>query len=218
MDNVSLNSITTEIAASLKRELDEPFKRMLAAKVDAWRSRLIRNSLQTKPNESKFFRQTIYVPLQSGSSLPDCIDISICPAAISVKTIPVPSRFGPSLFDFVGSVDGKVAFSEGSPGVTEYLKSGRYSSNTIYYEYILGRIQIPDHSNLPAVRVDGVFDAPWAVMEFNCENSGIDCDYWNLAYPVTGDIKQMIVQGILQIDFAQPAAVPEVEEIEVNEK
>jgi hypothetical protein len=223
METVTLNTITTEIASSLKRELDVPFKRMLAHKVDAWRSRLIRNSLQTKPNESKFFRQTIYILMQPGTSLPSCVGLEICPVAISTKQIPMPLRFGSSIFDYVGSVDGKTPFYEAAPGTLSYLMSGRYSHDVVFYTYVSRRFEVDSHPNLPAMRADGVFDQPSAVLEFNCSSQlegGVgepgSCDFWDMPYPVTGDIKQMIVQSILQVDFAQPAAVPEVHEVEVN--
>lgn len=201
---VTPNTITTEIGSHLGRELDEPFKRLLLAKVDAWRSRLIRNSLQTKPQESKFFRQTIYVPMEAGSLVPECIGAEVCPAAISIKIIPIPLRIGSTLFDYVGSVDGKEPFYEQSPGTGNFFSAMKYLGATVKYSYVLGRFEVPDHPNLPALRVDGIFDSPASVMEFNCANSGVGCDYWDQPYPVTGDVKQMIVQGILQTDYAQP--------------
>lgn len=215
----SLNKITTEIATSLRKELDEPFKRILAEKVDNWRSRLIRNSLQEKPLESKFFRQTIWVPLQMVNPIPDCVEGSdgapVCDMLRSTVKLPTPLRYSTALFDYVGSVDGKNAFSEGAPGTEQYLLAGKYSRHSVYYSFPNGFLEIDERQrSIPMVRVDAVFDKPSEAMEFNCANSG-QCDYWDEPYPVTGDILQMIIQSILQVDYNQPV-VPSDKEVELK--
>lgn len=194
----TLNSITTEIAAHLEKELDEPFKRLLAQAVDNWRSRLLRNSLQDKPNESKFFRQTLYIPLIKASQLPDCLEgPDLCPVRISSTEIPRMVRYGISYIDYIGSIDGNVPFSDQPPGQGQYLTAGKYASKTIYYSLINRYVRVYNHPNLPSVRLDGVFENAYEVMMFNC-NAGVGCDYWDLPYPATGDIVQMIVQAVVE--------------------
>lgn len=216
----SLNEITTEIASHFEREQDEPFKAVLAKKVDAWRSKLIVNSLEKHPEQRKFFRQTLYIPMSEESPLPDCITgPDMCKIAESVAAIPGPMRLADILFDYVGTVDGTNPFREITPGTLYYLKAGRYSKNRIYYEWSslatgINKIKIFERSKIPTIRIDGVFDNPLAVMEFNCNNAG-ECDGWDLPYPVTGDIKQMIVQYILQVDY-QLRQIPDNKEIEVD--
>lgn len=214
-ESTTLSKLATQIAAHLGKELDEPFKRMLADKIDSWRSRLIQDSLQEKPLESKYFRQTVWVPLEEVSPVPDCIKAPVCKVLQSIKEIPVPMRYGPRMFDFVGSVDGSFAFTEGSPGTTAFLQAGKYSKHKIFWEQINGFIQIKSTKGLPAFRLDGVFDKPSEAMRFNCEVSAIGCDYWNEPYPITGKMAQQVVQYILQVDFNRPVT-PATKEVDVN--
>lgn len=216
----SLNRITTSIAAHFEREQDEPFKKMLALKVDSWRSKLVVNSLEKHPEQRKFFRQTLYVPMVEEGQLPDCLPGPVlCKIARSVSAIPSPMRISDVLFDYVGSVDGTKSFVEVNPGTLLFLQSGRYSGHKIFYGYNSvtageSKIEIFNRSKIPMIRIDGVFDSPTDVMAWNC-NSGINCDAWDMSYPVTGDILQMIVQYILQVDF-QVREIPDNKEVEVD--
>lgn len=202
----SLSSMTTEIAVALKKELDEPFKRLLAQSIDNWRSRLIRNSLQTKPNESKFFRQKVYAKMEDGTTTPVCVGAPGCPVRRSVYKIPTPVRFSIQLYDYVGSVDGKTPFSESIPGMGQYQTAGKYSKNNIYWGLdIDGHSFVEGMPNLPYMMFEGVFDRPSEVMQFNCDN-GTDCDYWDKQYPVPGDIAQQIIQFIIA-GYREPVPV-----------
>lgn len=211
----TLNSVTTEIAIHLKKELDESFKRMLAQKVDNWRARLIRNSLEKKPGDAKFFFQDIWVPMERVSPIPDCVPAPVCPVMRSVKPIPAPLRYGTSLFDFVGSVDGSTSFDNAQIGMDLYLLAGKYSKNTIFYKYIMEHIEV-EHPNLPYIRVRGIFDGPAKVMEFNCESNG-QCDYWNMEYPCTKDVLQQVVQYIIA-EFNPPNITDRQIEVNANKQ
>ncbi len=191
------NEITTTIAVQLKKELDDVYKLILFQSVGTWRARLIRNSLEKKPNEAKFFMQTLYVPMQSRNVQPDCISIpNTCPAAVSVSKLPTPLRYTSELFDFVGSADGKRTFSYGTLGGSEYLSAGKYSKNTIFFDWIENRLVVEGHPNLPMAMKRAVFDAPEEVMQLNCD-SGVDCDYWNSEYPITKELLQQVIQYIV---------------------
>lgn len=192
----SLSSMTTEIAAALHKELDEPFKRLLAQSIDNWRSRLIRNSLQEKPNESKFFKQTLWAEMEDADPTPVCIGMPGCPVRRTKKIIPRPVRYGNQLFDYVGGADGKSPFSEGTPGMLTFQRAGKYSGNSIFWSLVDWRGIVEGLPNLPWMRFDGIFDKPSEVMKFNCDG-GINCDYWDKEYPVPGDIAQQIIQFII---------------------
>jgi hypothetical protein len=212
----SLNEITTGLAAHFDKQTDEPFKRFLAPKVNFWRSKLVVNSLEKHPEQRKFFRQTIWLSMEE-DDLVDCpIPMTLCRIASSKFEVPRPMRVGDILFDYVGAIDGKVPFREAAPGMIGFMTEGRYSRNTTFYEYWNDKIKVRAYKSLPKIRVDGVFDDPIAVMEFNCRNSG-QCDWWNEEYPITGDMLQMVVQYILQVDFNR-SAMPITPEVEVNKE
>lgn len=201
MAEYTLSSITAQIASHLKKELDEPFKRLLADKVDMWRGRILRNTLQEKPLESKFFKQTIWIPLTQQSSVPACVTAPVCKVARSAEKIPAPFRYSTTYYDFIGSVDGSEGFVQKTPGMGEYQTAGKYSGKNILYEVLNGYLQIESAINLPMARIDAVFDKPGDAMRFNCEQAATGCDYWNEPYPITGDVLQIVVQSILNIDY-----------------
>lgn len=215
-ESITLSKLTTEIASHLGKELDEPFKRILAQKVDSWRSRLLRNSLQEKPLESKFFRQTIYVKLEPSSQLPECLKGPLCKVLKSELPIPRPLRFSNYMFDYVGSIDGQNTFREKSPGTGQYLLAGKYSKKLVLWELKNDYLEVETtHVNsMPMLRIDGVFDKPSEVGDYNCA-TGVNCDFWDQPYPITGEIAQLVVQSILQTDFNRPQA-PSDKEVDVN--
>jgi len=212
----SLNKITTEIASHLDREQDEPFKRILAMKVDHWRSTLVSRSLVKHPQQRKFFRQTLYVPMSQADMTTGCeIPVPLCQVAKSQYPVPMPMRISNTLFDYVGSVDGLRPFREADPGSLSYLSTG-YGSLITYYEWENNQdIKVRQNKFLPFIRIDGVFDKPLDVMEWNCKYKGI-CNFWDMPYPITGDMLQMVTQYILQVDYGREPNVPNTQEIEVN--
>lgn len=216
MSQESLNRITTGIASHFNRESDEPFKRILAVKVDYWRSTLVQRSLEKHPEQRKFFRQTLWVPMETVSSVPLKLPFTPSVLSQSVTTIPSPIRHRDELFDFVGDVEGTTPFRPAVIGTTDYLQAGKYSKKAVFYRYEEDMIRIKSNSLIPVVRVDGVFDKPLDVMKFNCNCSNTDCDYWNKPYPITGDILQMVVQYILEVDYQRVAAKEPIE-TEVNQ-
>lgn len=206
MAQESIARIVTVIASHLKRETDEPFKRMMAVKVDQWRSTLVSRSLEKHPDQRNFFTQTLWVPMECHQLIPCPTPLPICNVMRSKTIIPIPMRFGTTLFDYVGSVDGKNSFRQATVGTIEPLQAGKYSGKRTFYEWTNKRIIIRNNQKnfndkpIPMIRIDGVFDRPMDVFEYNCK-AGTNCDFWNEPYPATNDIVQMITQYILQIDY-----------------
>jgi hypothetical protein len=213
---ITLSQITTEIAAHLGKELDEPFKRLLADKVHAWRGTLIRRTLQEKPGERVHFKQTIYVPLLQVNPVPACAlpDAPVCDVMRSADKIPSAVRTG-ILYDFVGSIDGNTPFRLRQPGIGDLQREGKYSKALVEYDTINRYLEVYGATGLPLARVDGVFESPDEVAIYNCNSTATGCDSWNEPYPVSQDIKQAIVECILKVDYGR-VTVPSAKEIEVN--
>lgn len=116
-------------------------------------------------------------------------------------------RFGNTLFDYVGSIDGKNSFGLAVAGMADILTAGEYTGKKTFYGYDNGRISIRnDRINyverpIPMIRVDAVFDNPYDIFQFNCQDK--KCDFWDEPYPATNDIIQMIIQYILQVDYGK---------------
>lgn len=220
MQQESLNRITTILASHFNRETDEPFKRMLAVRVDYWRSTLIQRSLEKHPEQRKFYRQTLWVPMEVHSLFPlNKLPVPLPNVSQSVAELPVPIRHKDVLFDYVGSIDGRNAFREAGVGTIEYLQEGKYSGKTVFYRYEENLVKVeigPGEAPIPKIRIDGVFDKPLEVMKFNCNCSNIDCNYWDQPYPITGDVLQSVIQYVLEVDYQRAAAAPS-KETEVNQ-
>ncbi len=205
---MTLNEITTAIASHLQKELDEPFKRLLATKVDNWRSTLIGRSLEKTPQQRRVYTQPLYVNMEEVAQAP----IAVCTRrmARSVKDIPTPMRIGNILFDYVGSIDGEHPFGVAVVGTQYYLTSNKYPQD--YYEWVDSKLQVRSNKNLPKAMVVAVWDNPTEVFEFNGGTG-----FWDEPYPATNDMIQMITQYIIQVDYNRPG-LPAVEETEVTEK
>lgn len=217
MAQESLNQLTTVIAQQYDREQDEPFKRSLEVRVKAWRSTLISRSLEKHPDQRKFFSQTIWVPMICAHRIPCLIPGKPHDTMKSKNPLPVPLRFGNSLFDYVGSVDGRSAFQYAAPGATQLNEHSKYARFQTQWEWENQYIFLTKKFNVntPMIRVDGVFDDPADVFRYNCNSQ--DCDYWDLPYPVPGDIRQMLIQYINQVDFNKDkTTTPTSQEVEAD--
>lgn len=217
MAQESLNQITTVIAQQYDRQQDEPFKRSLEVRIKAWRSTLISRSLEKHPAQRKFFTQTLWIPMECHKRVPCNTPRPPCNVMRSKKPIPQPMRFGSTLFDFVGTVDGRRSFNYAVPGATVLNSFSKYASKQTQYEYENQFFLLTKEPevNIQMMRVDAVFDDPADVFLYNC-NDG-QCDYWDLPYPVPGDIRQMIIQYINQVDFAKDkTTTPDSPEVEVD--
>jgi len=200
------NEITTLIATNLQRELDIPFRLQLMERVKYWRSRLIANSLQKKPAERIFFRQSIYLPMRTAFAA-DCI------AGIgdkqSITTVEVPLLVREvTLFDYIGGIDGKSPFRRAIAGTQNYLDTGKFAGMFPYYEFV-NQIVYVGKTGLPKIRIDAIFDDPMAVKLLDCAcNHTTDCDTWDMQFPCSGDLMQLIVQSILNVDYNRPSNKP----------
>lgn len=212
---MTLNEATTLLALQLGKELDTPFKLSLAERIQVWRSRLIKNSLDKNPQERKFFRQIIFVAMEPSTDSACCASFPGCPVAQTVLNIPAPLRANGILFDYVGGINGMNPFQESTGGFLAYMAEGKYSQNITRYTWASPRIAVFGNPNLPVVRIEGIFDDPEAAAKLNCTmGNQADCDFWNKEYPVTGDIMQLIIQSIISIDY-QAAVRPQEKDIPV---
>lgn len=213
---MTLNEATTLVAGQLNKDLNVPFKLMLAERIHYWRARLIKNSVDKDQKDRKFFRQVIFIPMEVSSENPCCDVLPGCPVATTKVPVPQPLRANSILFDYVGSVNGMNPFQEAVGGFIAYMSAGKYSKNVIRYTWNSPKINVFGNADLPMLRVEGIFDNPEEAALLSCNGSSDEgCDFWNKEYPVTGDIMQLIIQSIVQVDFAKPG-VPGEKDVPVS--
>lgn len=188
---MTLNELTTDIAGRYGRELDLQYRQWLVPKINTWRSRLIRNSLEKHPNEKSQFLQPINIPLEYGNYT--CAPFS-CNGSYS-GDIPKLLRVGDTPFEYLGSVDTTSPYRYTDMGTQAWINKGMTAHLFINYLFDGSRVIIPNH-RIAQVMGLGIFDEPEKVFEWQCKNIGEGCDWWNQPYPITGDIAAMAKTAI----------------------
>ena len=205
------NEITTLIASSMDKQFDEPFKMQLMARVEYWRARLLRNTLEKNKKDRKYFTQPLYLKMRAVSDTP--CGITGCTIMESISKVPDPIRANNITFDFVGAINSTNAFKETFPGTVEFDLQGTYTGKKPKFMLINNRIRVYN-SKAPAIMVSGVYDNVQKVMELSCQTAA--CDYWNSEYPVTEDMLQLIVQMINEVDYGKAKETTPEQEIPVT--
>lgn len=195
---MTLNELTTEIAGRLGKELDMQYRQWLVPQINQWRSRLIRNSLEKRPNERGQFLQSINIPMTYGNYL--CSDTGLeCIASYS-EPIPKLLRIGDTPFEFLGSVDGSSPFRYNDIGTDCYINAGMTAHHFHSYNMESDRDGNPriiiKNKRIAILKGVGIFDEPDKVGDWQCRVTGQGCDWWNAEYPVTGDIANDIKTAI----------------------
>ena len=200
---ISLNEICTQIAMSLggKRMFDTPLKLAIADKVDQWRARLIRDTIEKNGYfQRRFFRQSLIIKMKRQSQVICPVPMEVCDIAVSIDPVPQIIRANNISFDFVGSVDGMKPLQESFAGGIQYMNAQKYSGpNFSRYTWDNSYIKVFGNPNLPVIRVDGIFQKPLEVYQLGCNDE--NCDYWDSDYPCPLDLVQLIVQSILTVDY-----------------
>src|SRR5690606_38390187 len=103
-----------------------------------------------------------------------------------------------TLFDYVGGAGGSNPFKLVKRWQMHYHLQDKYAPLvTTYVSYDNNRIIAPHSPLLTHIEVEAIFDDPEAAHKCGCES----CDFDDEEYPITGEIAQLIVQSILDIDF-----------------
>lgn len=184
---MTLNQFTTEIAGRYGRELDMQYRQWLVPQIGHWRSRLIRNSLEKRPQDKGQFLQSIYIPLTYGDYTCGGFE---CQGSFSA-TLPKLVRIGDTPFEYLGSLDGKSPYRYNDIGTESYISEGMTAHLFHGYRLDNNTVVIPD-KRIKAVMATGIFDEPEKAMEWQCKYTGTGCDWWNAEYAITGDIAALI--------------------------
>lgn len=213
------NEITTLIATEEKKELDVPYKKIIYERVKYWRSTLIKQSLDKVRQQARYFRQSIYMPMEQVNFLSLTAPVPLSNyRAKSTYRIPLPLRVADNgLFNYVGGIDGKSPFGFADAGTIDFLKADKYQKNSIYHEYIDGYIYIEEIPDLPLILIQGVFNEPEEAMKFRTGVYDPNVNWWDTDIPMSGDIEQRVVQCILTVDLNRPKPTkPEDYQVQLN--
>ena len=188
---MTLNEITTLIAGRFGKELDMQYKQWLVPQINAWRSRLIRNTIQKNPQDKSRFLQTIQIPLTYGDYTCDTLQ---CMGSVS-EELPELVRIGDTPFEYLGGVDLKSPYRYQDVGTGLWIETGMTAH--LFHDYLLdnNRIIVPNE-RIGQLAGTGIFDAPDKAMQWQCNKAGVGCDWWNSEYPISGDIQTDLTRAI----------------------
>jgi hypothetical protein len=194
------NELSVLVATQLGRPHDYTLRLQLIDKAKLWRSRLIRDTVAKNPNQvNQHFYQSLYMPIVK-AHLPTCVPDVLCPMYQSQYVVPMPVRRGNSLFDYLGSVDGKKPYRLEDGGAGSFLQGGRHAAALRFYRYdSSGIVQLFHNPQIILVR--DIFDDPLKVISCNPE-TGESCDPYAAEIPLPGDILQNVIMYLTQ-EYAQ---------------
>lgn len=188
---MTLNEFTTEIAARVGKELDLQYRQWLVPQINQWRSRLIRNSLEKRPQERSQFLQSIIIPLTYGTY--NCAGLP-CVGSYS-EPIPGLLRIGDTPFEYLGATDGSSPYRYNDIGTDSYINAGKTASHFLSYNMDNRMIIIKNHQ-IGEVGATGIFDEPNEIIQWQCQKQNQGCDWWNESYPISGDVAANVKTAI----------------------
>lgn len=188
---MTLNEFTSEIAGRYGRELDMQYRQWLVPRIGQWRSRLIRNTLEKRPQDKSRFLQSIRIPLEYGDYT--CANLQ-CMGSISAK-LPSLVRIGDTPFEYLGGADAASPYRYNDIGTSPWIETGMTAH--LFNVYLMNNEQVViPGERIKEVMGTGIFDEPEKAMEWQCKYQATGCDWWNSPYPISGDIAAMVVTAI----------------------
>lgn len=198
----TLNEIAVLVAEPLGRALDVPFKEQVKARAKAWRSKLLRDTLNRNPKDRVFFTQSITMELEETAATECGIQLP-CKVLRTKEKIPTVVRANNIYLDYVGSIDGSNGFRLTPSWQLPFILTAKYAPLVSHFYGVLNeRVVLHKNPLMTHVRVEGIFDDPEAAYLASCVDGA--CAFEDAEYPIPGDLVQQIVQYILQVDFNRP--------------
>ena len=205
---MTIREVVSTLSERVGRPFDIPFQQELKGIVKATALRFIKNTIEKKPLDRRYFIQSF-----NASIIP--VSITECPVKFgcAMRTelqVPKPLRVNNTLFDFVGSADFIDEFGMGGDWKEKYFQANQYTANRIRYLYKNNYIySYNTGSVIEVIGIQGLFEDYSKLAPFQCDNT--ICDIDDVEYPVPGDLWQPIIISILQNELRNAVADPDKE-------
>ncbi len=220
----TLNQIAEQIAYKLGDQYNNTLQESIKLTVLNYRAKFIRDDLDRNFLSDIHFTQTGTIQFKVVNLLTEfgadySAITSICPDILeqdkyqvlkSLSSVPVPVRVkssGNSLYNFIGSTDGRKRFILTTLDKFLYYKELPYNDHTIYYIvlngylYIINNLDecdINDSLDILNVLIKGVFETPSDFYDA-CINSGSFAD--DVEFPIGRDMLMQIENGIIKGEY-----------------
>lgn len=199
------NQIAVQLAEPSGRQFDVPFRRMIKDKVIYWTERMVRNTIDKDPKRRAQLLQPLLVPLHPVNNNPTGHSGNYKKYAESSLCIPRPMFANSINFDYVGSQDGATSFVY-VPGLAQdrFGSSDKYLGEIPRYSYLGDKIQVYRNPDMPAVMINYIPANMKEYAEFQLACGQTICAWDNCELRLPGDILQLVIQSIMQIELKLP--------------
>lgn len=212
------NEISVQIAEPFGRQFDVPFRSMLKDRVIYWATRHIRNTLDKDARRRKQFLQSLLVPLHSVSNQPSGHAGNYKYYVESIQQLPAPLFANGINFDFVGSQDGATGFVYSANLLADRFSAhDKYSSALPHYSFLGGKIQVYRNPDMANVLVNYIPENLRKFGEFSLACGTTSCSWDDQEYGIPGDILQLVIQSIMEIDLRQQTKAREEVKIDTQQ-
>lgn len=214
----TLNQIIGILSEKAGKPFDVPYQEQLKQLVSTVRLKYLKDSLEKRPQDRRLYLKSIVAEVSSVSKI-------VCPITYgcTLRTtleIPQPLRSNSTVFDFVGSADFEIAYSEGGDWKEPFFKYNTYTSRKTRYKYRDNYIFLSDiEGDIRYVGIQGVFEDTSKLSPFQCTGAAGNCGFDDSEYPMPGDlIYPMIKEVIAIIMNTGDNAKKDTTEIKVDEE
>lgn len=199
------NEISVQLAEPFGRQFDVPFRSMLKDRVVYWATRHIRNTLDKDSKRRKQFLQSLLVPMHRVTNQSSGHSGNYRWYAESFQALPLPIFANGINFDYVGSQDGATAFVSSNGLLADrFAQADKYTSELPRYSYIGGKIQVYRNPDLTNILINYIPENLRIFGEFSLACGTTLCTWDDQEYNLPGDILQLVIQSIMEIDLRQP--------------
>lgn len=210
------NEIAVQLAEPSGRQFDVPFRDMLKDKVIYWAARHIRNTLDKDYRRRKQFLQPLIVPMHAVRNAQSGHPGNYKYYAESQQDIPLPLFANDILFDYVGSQDGATPFIWSMGLITDRFAShDKYIGELSRYSFIGNKIQVYRNPDIATVLINYIPADLRKYGEFSLACGQSICNWDDQEYNLPGDILQLVIQSIMEIDLRQPQ-IKAREEVQID--
>lgn len=198
------NQIAVQLAEPSGRQFDVPFRRMIKDKVIYWTERMVRNTIDKDPRRRAQLLQPLLVPLSPVNNNLTGHPGNYKKYAESTR-IPRPMFANSINFDYVGSQDGATPFIY-SPGLMQdrFGASDKYLGEALRYSYLGGKIQVYRNPDISVVLLNYIPANMKEYFEFQIACGQALCAWDDCEINLPGDILQLVIQSIMQIELKLP--------------
>jgi hypothetical protein len=191
--------IVDSIAIRVNKPFDENLKEELYHILKYKRVTYLQQTFTKNPFQRRMYWQEVIIRMEKVDASECGLD-SNCTVYKTKCKPPIPLRSSVAIYDYVGDIDGRDAYTYSPPEVSSYMTKLKYSGKRPRWFYANEHIYIHNVPNLKYIKVRGVFENPFEINRCSCEEYE-QCFDENSEFKLPQDLLNYIIREILQVEF-----------------